>query len=136
MDVLIGAGISLLTLALNAVFGRAAARATQRSSAHDTAGELLADHVKFVWDKGPEAWINLQAYLARLRGPLHRAGVPNRLYVDLREKVTEMWNHLEYVDDLESWTSSNARADAVTDAVDAIYAALEIKPPWWRRPLS
>jgi hypothetical protein len=136
MEVVLGAGITLITLLGTSVLNRVGARADARAKASQEAGEQLAEYVTHIWDKGDESYIKLENFLARLRGPLHRAGVPNALYIDLREKAMEMWRRLEYIGDEIGWSSNTERHDAVVRAVDRIYGVLEAKPAWWRRPFA
>jgi hypothetical protein len=140
VEVLLGAGITLLTLLTTTLLNRVGARADARAKAKQEAGEQLAEYARFVWDKGKEnSLLNLQTYLSRLRGPLHRAGVPNHLYADFRDKAVAMWNSLEFHPDLQGeggWYGETELIDPTEEAVDRIYVALEAKQPRWRRALS
>jgi hypothetical protein len=71
MEVLLGAGITLVTLLTTSMLSRAGTRADARAKARQEAGEQLAEYVRFVWDKNSaDSFLNLQTYLSRLRGPL------------------------------------------------------------------
>jgi hypothetical protein len=140
VDVILGAAITLAGILVSALVTRAGARADGRVKAKAEAGEQLAEYVRFVWDKGENhSWLNLQTYLSRLRGPLHRAGVPSDLYKGFRAKAIAMWNSLEYHPDLEDvggWMARPGTVEAAQEAADTIYEALEARPPWWRRALT
>jgi hypothetical protein len=137
MEVILGAAITLATLLVTTVLSRVGARADARAKAKQEAADQLAEYGRHVWDKGREdSWLNLQTYLTRLRGPLHRAGVPTALYQDFRAKALAMWEDLDWVDEEHGWGSSHGKSQSVEEAADLIYRVLEAKPPWWRRALS
>lgn len=89
--------------------------------------ELLAEHPKFVFEKGGERdWTNLLVYLGRLRGQLQGAGVPAEMRTEVENAMRETWQALYDTEEPETgWVLLSDEMVALDESVARVERYLD-----------